>query len=321
MKTIEELKGFYEEALLPDLNILEGKRKKALKLFLATFSVIIAIGIIIFFIILSDSGGRIDYALIPAVIFVALFTAGAYYIITYNYVTSFKEEIIGRLVKFIEPGLEYKKENRIPERLYNKSKLFLRRVDVYEGEDYVSGFVGGTYVEFSELHIQYVSRDGRGRRTYHTVFKGLFFIGDFNKDFSGETFVLPDIAERFLGGVGKFMQSKNISRPPLVKLEDPEFEKYFVVYSTDQVTARYILSTSLMSRILEFRKKAGKQARIAFVDSKVFVAIPYYKNLFEPALFKTLLDFSQIEDYYNDLSLAVGIVEELNLNLRIWTKE
>ena len=47
----------------------------------------------------------------------------------------------------------------------------------------------------------------------------------------------------------------NFSRPPLVKLEDPEFEKHFVVSGEDQVEARYILSTCLMQRLTDFRNK------------------------------------------------------------------
>ncbi|MFT5169968.1 MAG: hypothetical protein ACI8Q2_000583, partial [Candidatus Omnitrophota bacterium] len=44
-------------------------------------------------------------------------------------------------------------------------------------------------------------------------------------------------------------------------------------------------------------------------------------NLFEPRIFKTLLDFKPIEEYFEDLSFAIGIVEDLNLNTRIWSKE
>jgi len=53
----------------------------------------------------------------------------------------------------------------------------------------------------------------------------------------------------------------------------------------------------------------------------VFVAVSYTRNLFEPRLFKTLLDFSPIRQYYEDLALAIGIVDDLNLNMRIWSKE
>ena len=60
---------------------------------------------------------------------------------------------------------------------------------------------------------------------------------------------------------------------------------------------------------------------MSFVGSKVFVAVSFTRNLFEPKLFRTLLDFGLIQEYFEDLQLAIGIVEDLNLNTRIWSKE
>ncbi len=107
----------------------------------------------------------------------------------------------------------------------------------------------------------------------------------------------------------------------LIKLEDPEFERLFVVYGDDQIQARYILSTSLMERIMQFKAKSQRPIYLSFVGSKVFVAVSYTKNLFEPKIFSTLLDFGPIRQYYEDLQLAVGIVEDLNLNTRIWSRQ
>ena len=107
-------------------------------------------------------------------------------------------------------------------------------------------------------------------------------------------------------------------RGELVKMDDPEFEKLFVVYSKDQIEARYILSTSLMKRIIDFKKKTKKDIYLSFINNKIFVAISYYKNLFEPRIFSTLINFDLIKEYYEDMVIAIGIVEELNLNTRIW---
>ncbi|MCX6694844.1 MAG: DUF3137 domain-containing protein, partial [Candidatus Altiarchaeota archaeon] len=131
-----------------------------------------------------------------------------------------------------------------------------------------------------------------------------------------------DSAEKMFGKmIGGFIQSKNITRPPLVKMEDPEFEKDFVVYGQDQVEARYVLSTSLMQRITEFRKKTGKNIFLSFVDDKLMVAIPYKKDQFEPSLFHSIVDFEQIRQFHAVLQLTAGIVEDLNLNTRIWNKQ
>ncbi|MDF1575544.1 MAG: DUF3137 domain-containing protein [Bacteroidales bacterium] len=170
---------------------------------------------------------------------------------------------------------------------------------------------------------RHVSTSGSGskqKKQYTTIFKGLFFVADFNKHFYGHTLVLPDTAEKMLGKLGHSLQAFS-SRGELIKLEDPEFEKEFCVYSNDQVEARYILSPSLMQRIVEFKRKWNTKVYLSFGDSKVYIAIKMNKNLFETRLFKSIVDYNFIEENIRFLVLLTGIVEDLNLNTRIWTKK
>ena len=59
---------------------------------------------------------------------------------------------------------------------------------------------------------------------------------------------------------------------------------------------------------------------LSFLDSKVYIAIDLKKNLFETRLFKTVVDYDFIEENIRFLVLLIGIVEDLKLNTRIWTK-
>ncbi|MFH0911765.1 MAG: DUF3137 domain-containing protein, partial [Planctomycetota bacterium] len=136
------------------------------------------------------------------------------------------------------------------------------------------------------------------------------------------TIVRPDVAERLLGRIGQWFQKHDFTAPgELVKLEDPEFEKLFAVYGTDQIEARYLLSTSLMRRLVDFRNKTGKTIYVSFVKSCVHIAIVTGENMFEPRIFRTVVDLELVRDYFHDLTLATGIVEDLNLNTRIWSKQ
>jgi hypothetical protein len=241
-----------------------------------------------------------------------------------EYVFQFKTSVIGKIVAFIDPKLEYWPKGHIEQTQFVASSIFARTPDRLRGDDHVKGVVGATSIEFSEIHAEYKteSRSGRGRKQqWHTIFKGLFFIADFNKHFSGRTMVLPDTAEKLFGGAGTFLQRIDKSRGELVKLEDPEFEKLFVVYGDDQIEARYVLSTSLMERIVKFRKKTGRPIYLSFVGARVYVGVSYREALFEPRVFSTIVDFKSAEGYFDDLHLALGIVDDLNLNTRIWTKQ
>jgi len=316
MKSIEEFKTFYYEKLLPELQALENSRKEALG---KVYTICGPLALVV--IVLTLSTLQID-RLPFVVLFVGFAGIGLLFkFLTRQFVSEFKSGIIEKIVAFIDPGLHYHKDSYLSVNDFQHSTIFLKRPDSYRGDDRVTGKVGATDIDFSEIHAQYVTRDSKGNRHYHTIFKGLFFKGDFNKNFHGQTLVLPDTAERTFGSFGQMLQSWNHMRPPLVKLEDPEFEKLFVVHSTDQVEARYILSPSLMRRIIDFQKKTDRKIFFSFINSSVFIAISYLRNLMEPRIFSTLLEYGPIQQYFEDLNLFIGIVEDLNLNTRIWTKE
>ncbi len=104
----------------------------------------------------------------------------------------------------------------------------------------------------------------------------------------------------------------------LIKLEDPEFAKFFTVYGDDRVEARYILSTNLMAKLVKFRKKARRSIYVSFVDNMIYIAIEYTEDVFEPKLFKSMLSFAPIREYFENIQMMLLIVEDLNLNRRIW---
>ena len=322
MKSINDLREFYLKSLRPDLQVLEGKRKEIIrKIGLFAFpSLVIVIGCLIFLLMREE---ELALVLIPLV-FLLIVNVIAYHFLTRQFIVDFKGKVIQPIVKFIDPSLQYRRDDRISIAEFKESRIFRHRIDRYRGDDLVWGTLGATQMKFSEVHAEYKTetRDSKGRKQthWHTIFKGLFYMADFNKHIKGETVVLPDTAERLFGRLGKKLQALNKSRGQLIHLEDPEFEKHFAVYGNDQVQSRYILSTSLMKRIMDFKKKTGKGIYLSFLGTKVYIAVRFIKNLFEPKLFKTLLNFEIVREYFDDFMIAYGIVEDLNLNTRIWSK-
>jgi hypothetical protein len=317
MRTLQEMKDYWETDLLADIEVLEQKRKKVVQKLTFLGIVFLCVIVVSFFVIVKN-GADFSIIMFPVVISI-LIGIFAFKFISRGYVSEFKILVIERIIHFFDENLSYDRKGLIPKSIFMLSRIFRTTPNQYSGDDHVSGKVGATKIQFSELNAVHESGSGKNRsRT--VVFKGLFFVGDFNKNFTCSVVVLPDIAEKLLGRIGQKLQSLNIGRDKLIKLDDPEFEKYFVVYSNDQVQARYILSTSLMKRIVDFRRKSDRKIQLSFIGSMVFVAISFTRNLFEPRIFRTLLDFAPVREYYEDLQLAIGIVDDLNLNTRIWTK-
>lgn len=87
--------------------------------------------------------------------------------------------------------------------------------------------------------------------------------------------------------------------------------------------AHYILSTSLMQRLTVFAPHIKNWPIISFVNSKLclFVLSHHLGGLFDVNSFDKLTDFETFKMFYDDLELALGIVEELNLNARLWSKQ
>ena len=320
MNDSDSFKDFYEEKLVPDLTILDSERKQVSRR-------IITIAVIACIVILLEA------KFIPAGIgswkgLIQIVTGIVGFILislsSRNYKMDFKSKIIGKITTYVDESLTYLPESSVSRAEFLRSTIFQHSCDSYRGEDHIHGTIDKTDIEFSEVIAKYKTSTGSGsnkKEQYNTYFKGIFFIADFNKHFKSRTLVLPDTAEKLFGKFGQKLQAMSFSRGELIKLEDPEFEKEFCVYGNDQVESRYILSMSLMRRILEFKKKWDKKIYLSFVDSKVYIAISLNKNLFEPKLFKSIVNYNFIEENTTYLLLLIGIVEDLNLNTRIWTKE
>lgn len=325
MKTTEEFRAFYEAEIRPGLVELDGQRKQVARKLVVAALVALACAAALFA-IGSAFEGTTSFPW-PGVIGAFILFYIVYFVATSaakkrrKFIDEFKRIVVERIVQFVEPGLAYSPDQRIPPDVYARSQLFLKDWDRYEGDDHVAGTIGKTPVRFSEVRTQYktVQQDGdRRREKWHPIFWGLFFQCEFNKTFRGRTFVFPDNAERLLGRFGAFLQGLDKRHGQLMPLEDPEFEKRFAVYGDDPVETRYVLSTSLMERLVKFRDKARKVVCLSFVESDLYVAIEYGRGLFEPRIFRTLVDFKACQAYFDDLRLVVGIVDDLNLNVRIW---
>jgi len=234
-----------------------------------------------------------------------------------NYVSWFKENIVHSIIKFIDPELHYNPARYVHENDYENSGLYLEHADRYRGDDYVEGRRDKTFFCFSELHTEKEVTSGKSTH-WETVFKGLFFIGDFNKNFQGRTFIYSENNPQ-LGFFSKFFTSfaRDLEK---VKLESIEFENKFIVYSSDQVEARYILTPSFMERLVKLQDLMGDRTSYSFVDTNVYVAVPIRDELFEPSIFSEN-EYTRLGDYYNTIHIVFDIIDELNLNLRIWNKE
>lgn len=313
MRTLSEIEDLYNSTLQHNLSALEGERKKVMVAYLTMFG-FVALGVV--FIVSADSD--ISSSIVPIVVLFAIAMIALVLIggrMKKQYREKYKAKVVAEVVKLINPDWTYHPDGRIEKSDYTMSGLFRTFYDRYEGDDYISGVLDKTEFQSSELHTQYkttsTDKDGKTQEHWHTIFKGLFFHADFNKEFKGITYVVPERGEK------SFAKAAAVE---LVQLENPVFEDKFAAYSTDQIEARYIITPTVMEAMLAIREYCGDNVYFSFVHSRVYCAMSFRKNLFEPTLYRSGVNFDIVANMYQLFKINELIIQELNLNTRIWTK-
>lgn len=239
-----------------------------------------------------------------------------------TYRDRYKSEVFAEAVKLAAPGMEYFPASSIPQSSFEAGGLFNSRIDRYSGEDCFRGKMGATDLIFSELSVQRreTRTDSKGRTTTHyvTVFKGIYLIADFHKDFACRVKIVPDVAEATFGWIGRKLQGISGN---LVRLENPEFEKAFKVTSTDQQGAMYLMTPDMQERFLALRNDWSKDIRAVLMDSSLHLAIPQNTDWFEPNIKAKADDVTVLHSFLVRLMMVLGVTETLDLNTRIWSKD
>ncbi len=139
-------------------------------------------------------------------------------------------------------------------------------------------------------------------------FKGLIVRFELNKQTEGHTIILENNEENlFL----KFFADNNFEK---VELEDVEFSKKFSVYSTNQIEARYMLTSAMMERLLNLKQTfKSKYIRASFVGDELVLAIQSDKDLFRLAGFWTETNSKVYQTMFLELISILKITDALNL--------
>ena len=297
------------DTILPSLGQLEEIRKKWAKhIYLWQFLGLLSLGLIILAFIIEW------YFLGAIFILCALFSVGMIFekldVATKDLAPKFKKVVIFALLDYFYEHVRYIPNQRMSIHLLRKSLLISNYVYKHWGEDFINCRVRDTDVYFSEIETYYLN-------SQQPTFRGVFIAVLFNKQFSTKTVVINRKSSSFLRKtkLNLFGDMKNAA---YVKLENIEFNKKFLVIAEDQIEARFKLTPSLMEKMLDYKKKLNADVSFSFIDNYLFIAIPSGTNLFEPVLLSSINDKVFIKKNYTYLDLLTSVVEDLDLNTRIW---
>ena len=217
----------------------------------------------------------------------------------------FKQKFVINLVKEIYPNSTYNPNVGIAVERIMEPGLF-KRPDRYFLEDYLASSYEGVGFEmcdftFQERHVTYDSK-GHARTTYETYAKGRFMIFDFAREFNQ---VLKVVENAYLG-----LNTRGLEK---IETESIDFNKKFKTYTSDGVTAFYVLTPQIQLKLLELESKFKGSIFFAYMRGKLYVAITDGVSMLDINASKKLsLETLQILE--SQLILPASIINELGLS-------
>lgn len=314
---INDFRGMSDEDFLsfakPDLSILENIRQTKYRIYQRRKKLAIPVCAV-----LLPLTGALDYLLLwlqrgsdeGAAGLTIFVIGGIYWWVTQpkrDYSRAYKDKILPKLAKTFGEFI-YDIGGRISMDALRPSKI-IPSYDSYHSEDYFKGTYKGVGLEFSEIHLTEKRGSGKNRRTV-TTFKGLAILLDMNsRKFLGHT-----ILDRNKTKMGEWFKEKS-SAMKRARMVDPEFEKIFDTYTTDQVEARYLIDPIMIENLKGlYEEYDGKSMAAAWYDSKMLVMIASSHNHFEPAHIKIpATDPESVLNMRHEIGQILSIIDKLDL--------
>lgn len=218
-----------------------------------------------------------------------------------TYPEVFKEKIITPIIENAFEGAKYNAKLGLEQFEYRKAG-YKENYDRYHSEDLVIAPLSVndevvTSISFAEVHTERESKDSDGDTTYVTVFNGLAGSFLIPKDTGKKIYI------RTNGRVSNWNKSK-------VKMDMPEFERMFDVESDDPILTMRILTSDVMAEMIDLYKKYKYRFEVNILNDTVYMRLST-GPMFEPSIFKSSMEYKQLEKYYLVLKALTNIASHM----------
>lgn len=303
MKSFNEVYEQVHKESFEELEILRKKAKRKL------FRSLLIIGIVIAFVAFFFKKANSDYFMSGRqTIFLFYFSAVIVMISIIvivaisktKYTPTFKEKVIGPFIKNTDENLQYKPNEGISSVIYRMGEF--ESYDNYYTEDLIIGKLDGKYnLQMAEVRTEDESTDSDGDTHTYTVFHGLFGNVECAKNIKTNFKVRSD-----KGVFGKLFKGKT-----KVEMDSQEFEKYFDVYGDNKIIVMQILTSEVMSTMIEFIEQSKIKYELTINGDQMYIRF-HTGGVFEPSLFKNSLDYNMLKKYYDIIDFIFKVTREIN---------
>lgn len=304
-----EVAAEFLDACRPKLNVLETLRLQKLRVFEFRKKIAVPIGATV-----TPLLGFVDYWLLllqrgnddSAAGVSLMFVVGLWAWVSHpkrQYARAYKKDILPEIARLFG-NFTYDMKGKIPMAHMEPSKIVPKHI-AYKSEDFFKGTYKSVDIKFSEIELTQQS----GKKT-KTVFKGLaILLTQGTRRFHGHTILVRD-----QGKIGAWFkkQTSGLQRAGLL---NPEFERLFDVFTTDQVEARYLIDPLIIENLKTlYREYSGDKMMVAFYEGHVLILIGSNKNHFEPAsIYTPATSEGSLMAMKREIAQILSIIDRLSL--------
>lgn len=262
----------------------------------------IAIAIVLFIIVFCLLSGGAVFSAIASFVFVFGIIFCMIYLFIRNknlksYHNTFRSIIVDKMWKNIDPEVNFEPSRFVPMNLFKTSDIFKVSPNTYKGENHIYKKYPHFNMYASELDV--TRRSGGKNNSSVPVFNGLFIVFELNRKLEGNTLIIRDNGQNPLAFLNNLVESFTHRKYAVMEFNNPEFEKYFKIYSTFQKETMELVQNDVVIQLMATRMERGVQ--MSFTGQYIFVAIEDRGTFFQADPKISLTDENSLRKYLNEI--------------------
>ena len=145
------------------------------------------------------------------------------------------------------------------------------------------------------------------------IFDGVFMKATLQIPIKGSILIIPKTEKPYLSRtIKQWVGAGHVKVNNLIR--NPQFRAQFETYANKKSNPVGFLTEGLQASILQYTQAFDKLFYLAYKNGIIYMAISEEKDILEPHLFKSNLKFSLIKEFYDDITILLHILEDLDLH-------